>query len=94
MRVVALQEICRPYGVELCLGIKDPTLSVSVVAPPTTASITVMCKGDTLIAPWTIFHIDYGKSTGVHTTAEWFDYPCCEEEDAPRERAPQGEEEE
>ena len=51
-----------------------------------------MCEGDTLIAPWSVFLIDYGKSTAVHTTAEWVDYPCREEEDAPRERSPQGDE--
>ena len=50
-----------------------------------------MCEGETSVAPWTIFHIDYGKAAAVHTTVEWVDYPYREEEDAPRERSPQGE---
>ena len=88
------KEICRAYGLELRRGDKNPSLSVSVVAPPDTASITILCEGETSIAPWTIFHINYGKATAVHETVEWVDYPYQEEEDAPRERLPPREEEE
>ena len=63
-----------------------------MVAPPNTASITIMCEGETLIAPWTTFHIDDGRATAVNTTAGWADVPDREEEDAPRERSPQAEE--
>ena len=78
-------------GLELCRGENNPSLSVSVVAPPDTASITILCKSETSIAPWTIFHINYGKATAVHETAEWVDYPYQAEEDAPREQSPPGE---
>ena len=87
------KEICRAYGLELRRGDKNPSLSVSVVAPPDTASITILCERETSIAPWTIFHGNYGTTTAVHETAEWVDYPYQEDEDAPRERSPPKEEE-
>ena len=45
------QEIRREYGLELCRGDKHPSLLVSVVAPPDTASITILCESETSIAP-------------------------------------------
>ena len=85
------QGFCWEYGLELCRGEKNLSLSVSVVAPPDTASITILCEGETSIAPWTFVHINYGKATAVRETVEWVDYPY-QEEDAPRERPPPREE--
>ena len=36
---------CREYSLEIGFGHKNPTLSVSVVATPDTASIIVLCEG-------------------------------------------------
>ena len=59
------------YGLELCLRIKNPTLPVSVVAPPDTASIIVRREGEIFVAPWSRFQVTDGRATTVNENAEW-----------------------
>ena len=87
------KDICKDYGLELHLGDTNPTLPISVVAPPDTASNIVLREGETTVAPWTLFHVTYGKATTVQETAEWAPRQY-QEEDAPRARSPPKEEKE
>ena len=43
---------------------------MSMVALQYTTSIIVLCDGSTEAAPWTPFHVTYGKVTTVQDTAE------------------------
>ena len=46
-----------------------------MVALQYTTSIIVLCDGSTEAAPWTPFHVTYGKVTTVQDTAEWVPDP-------------------
>ena len=73
---------CREYGLEICFGLKSETLSISVVAPPNTASNTVLCESDSPVAPWTLFQVTYGRPATVQETVEWVHDPYQEEDRA------------
>ena len=56
------------YGLEMRLRNKKSSLSVSVAAPPDTASIIVLREGETPVAPWSLFQATYGRAMLVQET--------------------------
>ena len=56
---------CNEYGMEIRFGMKKESLSVSVVAPPDTASVVALYENDSQVAPWTLFQVTYGRSATV-----------------------------
>ena len=56
-----------------------------MVALQYTTSIIVLCDGSTEAAPWTPFHVTYGKVTTVQDTAEVWVHDPHPDWHAPRE---------
>ena len=53
-------QVCRDYGIEICFGIKNPNLSVSVSSPPDVATFQILEERDDPCCPWSAFQINVG----------------------------------
>ena len=52
-------QLCRDYGIEICFGLKNPNLSVSVSSPPNLATFRILDEGDDPCCPGNMFYYQF-----------------------------------